>query len=267
MCNYDTLHLSHINQKIEWHAMSNSTSRQKNIHSGTRSQETRLSQWNVLLDGDWSRQEVDRIANVFQRISEGAGGKPISTLFNGQTTFLQHSGRPGRVGRTRGAYIYLDKDWTDWTFAHELGHRWNNAWNRQPERLLRQTVGAGKLEWLKMGLRRFEKWLEKLLRRLGFNGRLDWRALWYHPGDAPPPCGVDRNFNASEDLAESFAGIIFQDDAQNRAQQASERMGHLGERWNWPLKFAKFSATPRGQSTIHLLNTLTAKEKGPDQAN
>jgi len=242
--------------------MCNSRSREKPNPSGALPQELQLSRWKVQLDGEWSQQEVARLYQVFQRLSQESGGRAIPVLFNGQITVLHHSSRPGRVGRTQGADIYLDNDWTDWTFAHELGHRWNNAWRRQPERLLRQTVRAGTFEWFKRGLRRFEKWLERILKRLGFNGRLDWRALWYHPGNALPPCGVDRNFNASEDLAESFAATIFQKDAQKRARNAFERIGQFADRWNWPKHFPQFSATPRGQSIKLLFNQLP-EEEGP----
>lgn len=232
-----------------------------------RSGQTQLSLWKVKLEGDWSGGEIDRILKLFNRLLAEADGESISELFNGQQTILHHSGWPGRVGRTRGADVYLDNDWTDWTLAHELGHRWNNAWNRQPEKRLRKTIRAGHLEWLTKGLRQFEKWLERTLKRLGFEGHLDWRALWYQPGDAPPPCGVDRNFNASEDLAESFAATLFQEDAQKRSRRAAERLGNLGEKWNWPSQFPKFSATPRGQTMLMLLKKLSAEEENPHQTD
>lgn len=224
-----------------------------------------LPLWHIHLEGDWSRHEKYRILNIFQRLSVLSGGISIPQLFNHQSTILNHSGRPGRVGRTRGGDIFLDDDWTDWTFAHELGHRWNNAWNRRPEKRLRKVVGAGKLEWLKKCLRHVEKWLEKALRRLGFKSRLDWRGLWYHPGEAPPPCGVDRNFNASEDLAESFAAIIFQEDVRRRARRAIERIGVIGKRWDWPSLFQHFLLTPRGQFVMALLRKLPAEKEGSQE--
>ncbi len=245
--------------------MVHSGSKQKKKPAQSQSAAAQLTHWQVQLEGEWSAQEAERVLHVFHELSEITGGQSIGALFNGQATTLHHSGRPGRVGWTRGSQIYLDGAWTDWTLAHELGHRWNNAWDRQPERTLRKSLRAGRWEWLKRGWRQFEKWLERTLKQLNINSRLDWRILWYHPGDAPPPCGVDRNFNASEDLAESFAAAIFQDDAQSRARKASERSGKVGRTWNWPLAFAQFSETQRGQVLIHLLKTLPAKEKNPDQ--
>lgn len=228
---------------------------------------TRFSFWHVHLQGDWSRHERYRILNIFQRLREQSGGIPIPQLFNHQGTVLHHSGRPGRVGRTRGADIFLDEDWTDWTLAHELGHRWNNAWGRQPEMHLQKMMRAGKLEWLKKGMRQLAKWFEKFLRRLGVKARLDWRTLWYHPGNAPPPCGVDRNFNASEDLAECFAATIFQEDAKKRAMRASERLKEINKSWNWPTQYPNFSVTPRGQTFRTLITILYSKEKSPQQTN
>lgn len=247
--------------------MQKSGSKQKSTVPKPLAGKAQLSLWKVELDGDWSRGEIDRIIKILNRLIAEADGKSISELLNNQQTTLHHSGRPGRVGHTRGADVYLDKDWTDWTLAHELGHRWNNAWKRQPEKRLRKTLRAGRLEWLMKGLRRFEKWLERALKPLEFKGHLDWHKLWYQPGDAPPPCGVDRNFNASEDLAESFAAIIFQENAQNRSRRAVKRLGAHGQKWNWPAQFLKFSETPRGQVMLRLLKNLVAEEEYPYQTN
>jgi hypothetical protein len=205
-----------------------------------------LSARRVSLEGDWTAAEARRILAVFERLEALSGGGGTA-LFNDQDTILQHSGRPGRVGRTRGGTVILDADWTDWTLAHELGHRWNNAWGRAPERDLRTRLRAGRWEWLKRPLRRFEKSLERLLKKLGIKARLDWPALWYHPGDAPPPCGADRNFNASEDLAECFASTVFPEDSKTRASKAAKKPVKPAQDWDWSRQFAGFGQTPRGQ--------------------
>ena len=213
----------------------------------------RLRAWGVLLEGDWTPEEVTRILAVFQRLSDLAEDRDVIELFNHQPTVFHHSGRPGRVGRTRGHDIFLDNDWTDWTLAHELGHRWNNAWNRQPEQRLRRAVQAGKFEWLKHSLRLLTKWLESRLRDLGIKSRLDWQALWYKPGKSPPPCGLDRNFNASEDLAESFAGIIFPAQIKERAKRAAARLNKSRTDWDWGQKVASFTETARGETVLKTL--------------
>jgi hypothetical protein len=205
-----------------------------------------LASRQVVLEGDWTAEEARRILAVFERLETLSGGSGAD-LFNGQPTTFQHSGRPGRVGRTRGGTVILDADWTDWTLAHELGHRWNNAWGRAPEHHLRAALRAGRLEWLKRPLRRFEKSLERLLKKLGIETRLDWPALWYHPGDAPPPCGADRNFNASEDLAECFASSIFPEDSKARANKAAKKPVQPAANWDWGQQYAGFSQTPRGE--------------------
>jgi hypothetical protein len=214
-----------------------------------------LSRWGVILEGAWTAAEVRRIRDVFQRLAELTGGEDLLDRFNGQTTRLFHSGRPGRAGYTRGGDVHLDDSWTDWTLAHELGHRWNNAWGRKPQQALRQAMHAGRAERLKAPLRHLLKKLEKFFSKHGdFKGRLDWRALWYDPGKAPPPCGVDRNFNASEDLAECFAAALFPADARSRAHRASQKPAKRAVEWDWGQnESVDFEATPRGNVMISLL--------------
>ena len=216
----------------------------------------RLKNWKIQLEGEWSLEELQRVLKVFETLAQQADAKTIPQLFNYQTTILRHSGRPGRVGRTKANEIMLDNDWTDWTFAHELGHRWNNAWDRLPEQRLRQALCAGKLEWLKCALRRFQKWIEGVLKKFNIKKKLDWPILWYKPGDAPPPCGVDRNFNASEDLAESFAATIFPVEAKTRASIVATRAIRLAKSWDWSTTFSDYLQTPRGQITIQTIKEL-----------
>ena len=200
----------------------------------------------AILEGDWTEAETRRILAVLKRI-EILSGRDVASVFNGQQTTFRHSARAGRAGRTIGGTVELDAEWTDWTLAHELGHRWNNAWQRSPERDLRTSLQAGKLEWLKRPLRRFEKWLERTLKKLGAKTKLDWQALWYHTGIAAPPCGSDRNFNASEDLAECFASSVFPEVARERAAKAATRVAKSRQDWDWGKESAEFGATPRGQ--------------------
>jgi len=216
----------------------------------------RLKNWKIQLEGEWSLEELQRVLKVFETLAQQADAKTIPQLFNYQTTILRHSGRPGRVGRTKANEIMLDNDWTDWTFAHELGHRWNNAWDRLPEQRLRQALRAGKLEWLMRALRRFQKWLEGVLKKFNIKKKFDWPILWYKPGDAPPPCGVDRNFNASEDLAESFAATIFPAEAKTRASNVATRTIKLAKSWDWSTTFSDYLQTPRGQITLQTIKEL-----------
>ena len=215
-----------------------------------------LESWKIQLEGEWSYDEIQRVHKVFESLAEQSDASSIPQLFNRQITTLKHSGRPGRVGRTKGSEISLDANWTDWTFAHELGHRWNNAWDRLPEQRLRQAVGAGKLEWIKRTLRGFERRLERALKKFDINKKIDWPTLWYKPGDAPPPCGADRNFNASEDLAESFAATIFPDEAKTRASDVATRAIIFAKSWDWSKTFNHFLETPRGQITLQTIKEL-----------
>lgn len=224
-----------------------------------------LENWQVILEGEWSADETKRIHSIFHHLVQITGESALLQLFNHQPTIFHHSHRPGKAGRTRGGDIYLDDDWTDWTMAHELGHRWNNAWFRQPETALRTSLNAGKIEWLKRLLRRFEKWLTKILGSVGIKTRIDWKALWYHPGSAPPPCGVDRNFNASEDLAESFAATIFPEDARERALNAAKRIINRVVNWDWGQNFLDFKQTPRGQVMQAIIRERLSSDQHADQ--
>ena len=221
-----------------------------------------LSQRQIAFEGDWTEGEQERILTVFERI-EALAQQGTRGIFNGQTTTFRKSGRPGRAGRTLGGTVELDGDWTDWTLAHELGHRWNNAWQRTPERDLRASLGAGGWEWLKRPLRRFEKSLERFLKKLGVTKRLDWRALWYHAGQAAPPCGADRNFNASEDLAESFAASIFPQDAKERAAKASKRLAKAD--WDWGEQKGEFNRTQRGEFVQRRMRSISMIDSPGDK--
>jgi hypothetical protein len=214
-----------------------------------------LSRWGATCIGDWTAEENRRIRDVFLRLAVLTGGEEnLNAVFNEQTTSIHHSGRPGTAGFTRGDAVYLNNAWSDWTLAHELGHRWNNAWGRKPQQALQRVLRAGHGEWLKAPLRRFQKRLEGFLKkRLRFEGRLDWRALWYDPGNAPPPCGVDRNFNASEDLAECFAAALFPEDARSRAHRAAKKPVKHAKDWDWGRESPEFGQTERGKQTLHLL--------------
>jgi len=227
-----------------------------------KSKSQQLSNWHIELVGDWTREEIDRIHGVLSELARNANTTALQRLFNGQETRLHHSSREGRAGRTQGKDIYLDKAWTDWTLAHELGHRWNNAWDKHPEAFFRQILGAGKWEWIKNTLRKFTKWLGSLLKKFGINHRFDWKSLWYHPGKAPPPCGIDRNFNSSEDLAESFASAIFPDAAKERATKAAKRVEKSRVLWDWGSVYADYWHTPRGRVIKDLFQSHLLEENG-----
>lgn len=217
------------------------------------SSKEQLESSNFTLVGDWSPEETVRVLAVLDRL-QTISEHPLSELFHSQPTTLHKSNRPGRVGRTQGADVFLDQDWTDWTLAHELGHRWNNAWDRRPQREIQKTLRAGSWEWIKHPLRLFERSLERLLFRLGFRKRLDWRALWYHPGEAAPPCGLDRNFNASEDLAECFAAIVLPAQGRARAKKVAQKPVKYAKPWDWGKTHASFENTPRGKIIHQLLD-------------
>ncbi len=170
----------------------------------------------VVLEGEWAEAEAQRVLAVMRRI-ETLAGRNVASVFNGQETIFRHSSRSGRVGRTIGGTVELDAEWTDWTLAHELGHRWNNAWQRSPERDLRTRLQAGRLEWLKRPLRRFEKWLERALGSK--TARLASTLVSYR--QRGPTMRLRPQLNASEDLAECLR-IRVPEVAKERAAKATK---------------------------------------------
>jgi len=83
----------------------------------------RLAEWQIELLGEWSSDEVNRIHSIFETLTNNARTNHLPELLSGLPTTLQHSGCVGTVGRTRGNTILLDDAWSNWTLAHEIGHR------------------------------------------------------------------------------------------------------------------------------------------------
>jgi hypothetical protein len=148
-------------------------------------------------------------------------------------TLRHHTGIYAGIASPKG-YIELKSGFSDWTFAHELGHALNFANNRDYEKGLREAVGAGRGELWKAPLR------ELFPNHSGF---------WYDPGSSPPVNGVDQNFNSSEDFAESFAAVVLPADA------AKENLkNHSGTSYDWASSTADFNNTDRG---IYILSVIS----------
>jgi hypothetical protein len=142
--------------------------------------------------------------------------------------------RHGGFGRAHG--VSLNRNGFEvWTVVHELGHAWDgvNGW-KLSERM-RNRVGAG----------RHKRWYGL--------PHLFWPAdkrYWYYPGNNPPPCGIDANFNAKEDFAEAVTASVFPEEAARRADARG-----------WPYAdpargyaYASYSETPRAGFILELLS-------------
>jgi hypothetical protein len=126
------------------------------------------------------------------------------------------------AGLTSREYIRLNPNGlTELTIVHELAHAWDASTNWELSKRIRKATGSG--------------FLIRFLHGLCPSAKL----FWYRVGSPPPPCGVDKNFNALEDFAESVTAFIFPEEAY---QRAGER-GYSYEKWG----YVRFHDTPRGK--------------------
>ncbi len=132
------------------------------------------------------------------------------------------------LGLTSKGLVRLNpKHVTEWTIVHELAHAWDAANNWLISDIMRKETHSG-----------FHfKWLHNIYR--------DRKQFWYHVGSPPAPCGIDKNFNAKEDFAESLTAYIFPDEARRRASRRGYSYEFNG--------FIHFHDTPRGQFIHSLL--------------
>jgi len=125
--------------------------------------------------------------------------------------------------------IHLNpRNLTEWTLTHELAHSLDSAHGWGLSRLMRKHTHSG--------------FLCKALHLL----RPTWKLFWYRVGSPPPPCGVDKNFNAVEDFAETVTAYIFPDEAYQRAAAR----GYPYEKW----RYTHFHDTPRGRFFANLIS-------------
>jgi len=168
------------------------------------------------LSGEWQDRELFLLDEVFQRYRDAAGFDPwpypvtillektgINCLRDGKTTCLNVNGL------------------TTWTITHELAHGWDASTGWTLSKRLRKITHSGLL------FKRLHLW------------RPPWKFFWYHVGSPPPPCGVDKNFNAIEDFAESVTAYLYPEEAAKRATERGYPYGKWG--------YSHFHDTPRGK--------------------
>jgi hypothetical protein len=126
--------------------------------------------------------------------------------------------------------IHLNpRNLTQWTVTHELAHSLDSAHGWGLSRMMKKHTRSG--------------FLCKALHLL----RPTWKLFWYGVGSPPPPCGVDKNFNALEDFAETVTAYIFPDEAYQRATAR----GYPYEKWG----YTHFYDTPRGRFLADLISS------------
>ncbi len=174
------------------------------------------SQTGFALNGIWGDRELNLLDQVVTRFH--AAGMPIPFPYP-VTITLENAGRNCLMN---GKTICLTASGlTTWTLCHELAHAWDAANGWQLSKAMRRATGSG-FPW-----QLFHRW------------RPAWKFFWYHVGSPPPPCGVDKNFNAIEDFAEAVTAYLYPEEA---AKRASER-GMPYEKWG----YTHFHDTPRGK--------------------
>jgi hypothetical protein len=195
--------------------------------------------FNFVFEGDWTLDEIEQIWWILFRISNLMGGYINFQLKYGCQTwvFKHHLGIHAGVASSSG-YAELKTGFTNWTLAHELGHLLSFANDRAFEKGLQQAVGAGKGEWWKAPLRDILP---------------EWKVFWYDPGSSPPVNGVDKNFDESEDFAESFAAVVLPEEAAKKGKKHNS----IDDPYNWVMMnngSFDFSTTPRG---LYVLSVIT----------
>jgi hypothetical protein len=130
---------------------------------------------------------------------------------------------------------------TKWTIVHELAHAWDFSTGRALSRELKK---------------RTHSWVNPLgmLKGILKNRFTDRELFWYHAGSAPPPCGIDKNFNAMEDFAESVTAYLYPEEASLKALRRKKPYNKYG--------YSHFHETPRGQFIREVI--ARAKENALD---
>jgi len=110
---------------------------------------------------------------------------------------------------------------TEWTVTHELAHSLDSAHGWRLSKMMREHTGSG--------------FRCKALHQVW----PQWKLFWYRVGSPPPPCGIDKNFNAVEEFAETVTAFSFPEEADRRAAAR----GYPYEKWG----YGNFHATLRGR--------------------
>ena len=202
-----------------------------------------LKDWGFDHTGTWSYGSwtIDDLGKVLQAVQNLAGAMGGAEYFRKAFQGVQIDRKAMRAGGL-GAdhHIWLNsKRFDKWTVVHELGLAWDavNGW--QLSRDMQKAMGAG------------FPYLHKLFP--------DDPAFWYAPGNGPPPCGIDANFNRKEDFAEAVAAYVYPKEAWNRAHPDNPRVNWQAWPYNDPVRgydYVSFHATPRGQFIDALIVTL-----------
>ena len=172
----------------------------------------------------WTIDELETVVEAVRDLAEAMGGADSFRAKLRGVVLKQRVMRAGGLGMAHSITMN-DAGFTKWPVVHELGHAWDGVNGWRLSRDMQEELGAG-----------FARPTRHLFDR---NNPADW----YDPGDGPPPCGLDQNFNRKEDFAEAVAAFVYPDQAQQNAVARG-----------WPYvdpargyDYDGFHATPRGK--------------------
>jgi hypothetical protein len=178
----------------------------------------------VWIEGAWELSEMETVLLAVRALAGAMGGSERFRENLGGVRIARQEMQ--HAGLARAHRVWLNAaGFSQWTVVHELGHAWDAAQGWRLSREMQRAMGAG-----------FAHPIRHFFDR-------DNPDYWYDPGQGPPPCGVDENFNRKEDFAEAVTAYIYSDEAQWRASSRG-----------WPYHdpqrgydYAHFHDTPRGQ--------------------
>ena len=185
-----------------------------------------FSELNIHLEGIWSDQNHELI-NQAVKLFFSLGSDP-AVFWSGLANLVLSPAKIRYGGITRKGQICLNPiGLTGWTIVHELAHAWDFACGMQLSNDMRDFTQS-------YGTTLLFHWLWP-----------DDERYWYRVGSPPPPCGIDRRFNAREDFAESVTAYVYPEEAACRAAQRGMPYSDFG--------FDDFKKTPRGRFVKSLL--------------
>ena len=192
--------------------------------------------FNYVFQDNWTLREMKQIFVIGWKIASLMGGtSSYKEEFENWTWYFYHyESDGGDLGKTSpSGTIGLKDGFSDWTLAHELGHAFDFSNHGKYSRAMRKFLGAGETHWSNSTRRAL--------------GNTDPQ-YWYDPGSSPPVNGVDSNFDAKEDFAETFAATVLPEDAYIKNMKYSEETSE----YYWA-DYGSFANTPRGQYMLSIL--------------
>jgi len=187
---------------------------------------------NKWINGLWTLNELLMVLNGVTDLAISMGGADNFKSNLGGVVIDQRVMTHGGLGSAHKVTLNAS-NFSKWTVVHELAHAWDgvNDWNLSDN--MQHDLGAG-----------FRHPIWHFLK--GNDPR-----YCYDPGNGPPPCGTDKNFNAKEDFAESVTANVYPAEALAKASAGNYPYNDPGRGYS----FSGFQNTPRGQYIQALMVT------------